>query len=79
MLSVLQMEEINCSILLEQLHSSHLLRLWRTGACVLHYNAAEHDEEFDESVNEFDLSVNDYKLHAVELFIQFHTEKAEGG
>ena len=33
---VLQMEEIDCSILWEQLHSSHFMRLWRTGACVLH-------------------------------------------
>ncbi|KAL5509176.1 hypothetical protein EMCRGX_G004493 [Ephydatia muelleri] len=46
---VLQMEEIDCSILWEQLHSSHLMRLWRTGACVLHYKAAEDDEEFDET------------------------------
>ena len=38
---VLQMEEIDFSILWEQLHSSHLMRLWRTGACVLHYKAAE--------------------------------------
>ena len=53
------MEEIDCSILWEQLHSSHLMRLWRTGACVLHYKAAEDDEEFD-------VSVNEYKLHAVE-------------
>ena len=45
------MEEIDCSILWEQLHSSHLMRLWRTGACVLHYKAAEDDEEFDVSVN----------------------------
>ena len=63
---VLQMEEIDCSILWEQLRSSHLMRLWRTGACVLHYKAAEDDEEFD-------VSVNKYKLHAVELYIQFHT------
>ncbi|KAL5505713.1 hypothetical protein EMCRGX_G007193 [Ephydatia muelleri] len=48
---VLQMEEIDCCILWEQLHSSHLMRLWRTGACVLHYKAAEDDEEFDVSVN----------------------------
>ena len=41
------MEEIDFSILWEQLHSSHLMRLWRTGACVLHYKAAEDDEEFD--------------------------------
>ena len=79
---VLQMEEIDCSILWEQLHSSHLMRLWRTGACVLHYKAAEDDEEFDVSVNEFDVSVNEYKLHAVELYIQFHTGniiEADGG
>ena len=72
---VLQMEEIDCSILWEQLHSSHLMRLWRTGACVLHYKAAEDDEEFD-------LSVNEYKLHAVEFYIQFHTGniiETEGG
>ncbi|KAL5506326.1 hypothetical protein EMCRGX_G007944 [Ephydatia muelleri] len=25
------------------------MRLWRTGACVLHYKAAEDDEEFDET------------------------------
>ena len=48
---VFQMEEIDCCILWEQLHSSHLMRLWRTGACVLHYKAAEDDEEFDVSVN----------------------------
>ena len=72
---VLQMEEIDCSILWEQLHSSHLMRLWRTGACVLHYKAAEDDEEFD-------VSVNEYKLHAVEFYIQFHTGniiETEGG
>ena len=46
------MEEIDCSILWKQLHSSHLMRLWRTGACVLHYKAAEDDEEFHVSVNE---------------------------
>ena len=72
---VLQMEEIDCSILWEQLHSSHLMCLWRTGACVLQYKAAEDDEEFD-------VSVNEYKLHAVEFYIQFHTGniiETEGG
>ena len=72
---VLQMSEIDCSILWEQLHSSHLMRLWRTRACVLHYKAAEDDEEFD-------VSVNEYKLHAVEFYIQFHTGniiETEGG
>ena len=69
------MEEIDYSILWEQLHSSHLMRLWRTGACVLHYKAAEDDEEFD-------VSVNEYKLHAVEFYTQFHTGniiETEGG
>ena len=46
---VLQMKEIDCGILLEQLHSSHLMHLWRAGASVLHYKAAEDDEEFDVS------------------------------
>ena len=64
------MEEIDCSILWEQLHSSHLMRLWRTGACVLHYKAADDDEEFDVS------------MKTNEFYIQFHTGniiEAQGG
>ena len=37
----------NCSCEWEQLNSSHLLRLWRTGTSQFHYEAKEDDEAFD--------------------------------
>ena len=52
------MEEMDCHILWEQLHSPHLMRLWRTGACVLHYEAEEDNEAFDVSANECESQFN---------------------
>ena len=68
------MEEIDCSILWEQFHSSHLMRLWRTGACVLHYKAAEDVEDFDVSVNEFDVSVNETNCMQLNYICNFTQE-----
>ena len=39
----------NCSCEWEQLNSSHLLRLWRTGTSEFHYEAKDDDEAFDVS------------------------------
>ena len=39
----------NCSCEWEQLNSSHLLRLWRTGTSEFHYDSKEDDEAFDVS------------------------------
>ena len=35
------------SLLEEQLYSSDILRLWRSGACTSHYEAKEDDDEFE--------------------------------
>ena len=45
--------ELNHKTLHEQLYSTHLLRLWRTGACELFYKAEEDDEELDVSSHSF--------------------------
>ena len=39
------------AVLSDQLHSSHLMRMWRTGALMMAYTADE-DEDFDVSVVE---------------------------
>ena len=33
--------ELDCSVLEEQLYSPSLSRLWRSGVCILHYEAKE--------------------------------------
>ena len=38
--------ELDRSVLEEQLYSPSLSRLWRSGACILHYEAKEDDEDF---------------------------------
>lgn len=40
---------IDDATLKEQLYSSSLLQLWRSGACTLRYEANEDDEYFDVS------------------------------
>ena len=47
--SVSQPNAIDNAILQEQLYSSSLLRLWRSGACTQRYEAKEDDEYFDVS------------------------------
>ena len=44
------MLEIDSTIVWSQLHSPHLMRLWRTGASTLQYEAEEDDEAFDVSI-----------------------------
>ena len=44
-----EVSKLNCSSIWEQLNSSNLLRLWRTGANELHYEAKEDDETLDVS------------------------------
>ena len=46
---VIDVVKHNCSCEWEQLNSSHLLRLWRTGTSEFHYEAKEDDEAFDVS------------------------------
>ena len=46
---VIELGKLNCSSIWEQLNSSNLLRLWRTGANDLHYEAKEDDETLDVS------------------------------
>ena len=45
----IKLGKLNCSSIWEQLNSSNLLRLWRTGANELHYEAKEDDETLDVS------------------------------
>ena len=52
------MEEMDRHILWEQLHSPHLMRFQRTGACVLQYEAEEDNEAFDVSANECESQFN---------------------
>ena len=47
--SVSQQNAIDNATLQEQLYSSSLLRLWRSGACTQIYEAEEDDEYFDVS------------------------------
>ena len=47
--SVSQPNAIDNATLQEQLYSSRLLRLWRSGACTQIYEAEEDDEYFDVS------------------------------
>ena len=46
---VIELGKLNCSSIWELLNSSNLLRLWRTGANELHYEAKEDDETLDVS------------------------------
>ena len=48
---VIELGKLNCSstCIWEQLNSSNLLRLWRTGANELHFEAKEDDETLDVS------------------------------
>ena len=46
---VIDVVKHNCSCVWEQLNSSHLLRLWRTGTSKFHHEAKEDDEAFDVS------------------------------
>ena len=39
------------SALEEQLYSPSLIRLWRSGACVMHYEAKEDDQDFNVHVS----------------------------
>ena len=43
--------ELDCSVLKEQLYSSSLSHLWRSGACILRYEAKEDDQDFNVHVS----------------------------
>ena len=43
--------ELDCSVLEEQLYSPSLSRLWRSAACILHYEAKEDDQDFNVHVS----------------------------
>ena len=43
--------ELDCSVLEEQLYSPSLSCLWRSGACILHYEAKEDDQDFNVHVS----------------------------
>ena len=43
--------ELDCSVLEEQLYSPSLSRLWRSGACILHYEATDDDQDFNVHVS----------------------------
>ena len=43
--------ELDCSVLEEQLYSPSLSRLWRSGVCILHYEAKEDDQDFNVHVS----------------------------
>ncbi|KAL5505539.1 hypothetical protein EMCRGX_G006987 [Ephydatia muelleri] len=72
--SVSQPNAIDNATLQEQLYSSSLLRLWRSGACTQIYDAEEDDEYFDETL----LKVQDgeYAL-SKDLSVSFWTEFRE--
>ena len=42
----IEVDKLDHDILWEQLFSSNLMRLWRTGACELLYDSKEDDEAF---------------------------------
>ena len=42
-------DKLDCSLLEQQLYSTHLLRLWRSGACALKNESNEDDEQFNVS------------------------------
>ena len=46
---MIELGKLDCCSIYEQLNSSNLLRLWRTGANELHYEAKEDDEMLDVS------------------------------
>ena len=39
--------DLDCSVLEEQLYSASLSHLWMSGACILHYEAKEDDQDFN--------------------------------
>ena len=63
-----EVSKLNCSSIWEQLNSSNFLRLWRTGANELHYEAKEDDETLD--VSEMVVSIY---LHVYSLFKDYKT------
>ncbi|KAL5503533.1 hypothetical protein EMCRGX_G010497 [Ephydatia muelleri] len=52
--------ELDRSVLEEQLYSPSLSRLWWSGACILHYEAKEDDQELNDST--FDMQEEEYAL-----------------
>ncbi|KAL5517995.1 hypothetical protein EMCRGX_G003655 [Ephydatia muelleri] len=72
--SVSQPNAIDNATLQEQLYSSSLLRLWRSGACTQIYEAEEDDEYFDETLLE--VQDGEYAL-SKDLAVFFWTEFRE--
>ena len=75
---VIELGKLNCSstCIWEQLNSSNLLRLWRTGANELHYEAKEDDETLD--VSEIVVCIFNAYIYMYIFFIQgFITRRKE--
>ncbi|KAL5516625.1 hypothetical protein EMCRGX_G002009 [Ephydatia muelleri] len=73
---VIDVVKQNCSCEWEQLNSSHLLRLWRTGTSEFHYEAKEDDEAFDEILPDLKLKAGEFALSkdtTVALWIEWST------